>query len=771
MRTPRSLHATAAAAACPGGPAREGCYGLRPEDLHGAYSLPLTAPTSQTIAIVDAFDDPTVEKDLKVYDEEFGLPPCTKKNGCFTKVNQEGKRKPLPTVNGGWAQEIAMDVEMAHAICQNCQILLVEAKLAERAEGWKDLEAAEDTAAALGANEISNSWTGEEPATDSPAFDHPGIVITAGAGDEGYLNWTPQSEEKGLVGYPASSPHVVAVGGTRLYGTAGTWNKEIVWNGPGVDGLRGASGGGCSEHFSMPYWQLELGDWATVGCGSKRAVADIAADADPYTGAAVYDSTPNERGLVPAWEPVGGTSLATPVIAAAFALAGGSGNVEYPARTLYENALRRPASLHDIQSGSNGLCMKLLVSEELAGCNVAEEGTSCSGRAICVAGPGYDGPSGLGTPDGLEAFQPTKAPPKKPQAIEFTSHAPASASVGGPEYAPSAKASSGLAATFSSATPAVCVSAAGARIAFVGVGKCTVLAGQAGDGEYQPASPVEQSFTVAKGTQTITFTSMPPDPAVAAGPSYTLSAVSSSHLPVSFSSATPTVCTVEEQTAAFLEAGTCTIEASQPGNSDFQPAANAPQTFVVQGPPPPKSGGEGSGNAGTGGSGSPGAASSGTASFTASNPLVAPLTSFSIAAAARPDHRTGSIGFSLSLTGPGTLTWLLTFPNGSFGAVQSETGKCPKNQIALKGRCRSSRAIFARGSATVARPGTFALTARPSAVATRALQAASRQGHSLPVSAMFTFTPTHSGPPSLKSMKLLDRVTLAGRFHPVSQRR
>ena len=250
-----------------------------------------------------------MEKDLKVYDEEFGLPPCTKKNGCLTKVNQEGKRKPLPTVNGGWAQEIAMDVEMAHAICQNCHILLVEAKASEGAEGWKDLEAAEDTAAESGATEISNSWTGEEPATDSPAFDHPGIVITAGAGDEGYLNWTPQSEEKGLVGYPASSPHVVAVGGTRLYSTAGVWNKEIVWNGDGVDGLRGATGGGCSENFAEPYWQLELDDWAAVGCGSKRAVADIAADADPFTGAAVYDSTPNERGTAPGWEEVGGTSL------------------------------------------------------------------------------------------------------------------------------------------------------------------------------------------------------------------------------------------------------------------------------------------------------------------------------------------------------------------------------------------------------------------------------------------------------------------------------
>jgi hypothetical protein len=133
----------------------------------------------------------------------------------------------------------------------------------------------------MGATEISNSWDGEEPVTDSAVFNHPGVVITAASGDNGYLNWqSPEPAAIGHVGYPASSPHVVAVGGTRLSLTSeGAWAGESVWNG------YGATGSGCSETFGAPPWQQELPNWSAVGCGSKRAVADVSADADPYTGA------------------------------------------------------------------------------------------------------------------------------------------------------------------------------------------------------------------------------------------------------------------------------------------------------------------------------------------------------------------------------------------------------------------------------------------------------------------------------------------------------
>jgi hypothetical protein len=386
------------------GKAAEGAYGLRPQDLHSAYQLPTTASSAQTIAVVDAYNDPTAESDLKVYDEEFGLPACTTASGCFAKLNQQGQASPLPATNGGWALEISLDIEVAHATCQNCHILLVEAS----SSSYLNLEAAEDSAVTAGATEISNSWSGGEPSTDSTAFNHPGLVVTAAAGDDGYLNWdAPTPEERGFVGYPASSPHVVAVGGTRLElnSPSNTWKSETVWNGDG------AGGGGCSEQFVAPPWQQELPDWSSVGCSSKRAVADVSADADPYTGVAVYDSTRYE-GKVLHWVSVGGTSLASPLIASVFALAGGAGGVEYPAKALYENEIKAPGSLHDLESGSNGKCSKPFnETTGIAGCTTLEEAASCSGKAICLAGPGYDGPSGVGTPNGIGAFKTLSNPP------------------------------------------------------------------------------------------------------------------------------------------------------------------------------------------------------------------------------------------------------------------------------------------------------------------------------------------------------------------------
>ncbi|HUA12527.1 MAG TPA: IPT/TIG domain-containing protein [Solirubrobacteraceae bacterium] len=386
------------------GKAAEGADGIRPQDLHSAYELPTTAASTQTIALIDAYNDPNAESNLKTYDEEFGLPACTTANACFKQLNQEGKTSPLPANEGGWSLEISLDIEVAHAVCQNCRILLVEAKSAS----YANLETAEDAAASAGATEISNSWGGEPPSAESAAFNHPGVVVTAAAGDDGYLNWdAPKRIERGFVNYPASSPRVVAVGGTRLElsSPGNTWKSEAVWNG------QGATGGGCSASaFGAAPWQLQLSDWSAVGCGSSRAVSDVSADADPYTGAAVYDTTPYE-GKVLGWLPVGGTSLATPLIAAVYALAGGADGASSPAETLYENELRDPGSFHDVTQGSNGECTKGFNSEGLSDCTAFEAGASCSERSVCVAGTGYDGPTGLGTPDGTRAFEPTPNAP------------------------------------------------------------------------------------------------------------------------------------------------------------------------------------------------------------------------------------------------------------------------------------------------------------------------------------------------------------------------
>ena len=415
--------------------ASEGAYGLRPQDLRGAY-FPGEAPDApvsepQTIALVDAYDDPNAEADLEVYDQEFSLPRCTEANRCFKEVNQGGETGHPPVAGSerekeeadGWALETSLDIEMAHAVCQNCHVVLVEADNAENTS----LEAAEDTAAEkIGATEISNSWGGEEPPADSAAFDHPGIVITVSAGDDGYLNWDASREEVeggvkiGGVDYPASSPHVVAVGGTSLIlsSPAETRSSETVWNN---------GGGGCSLGFEAQVWQSEVLDWSSVGCGtgseSKRAVADVAADADPYTGVAIYDSVPyvgpgggQKNARVIGWTPIGGTSVASPIIASMFALAGGSHGVEYPAKTLYSHL--GSASLYDVTEGGNGKCDDGYSS----GCSGSMHPlslTDCGqGTLICNSATGYDGPSGVGSPNGIEAFKPGILPPANPKEPE-----------------------------------------------------------------------------------------------------------------------------------------------------------------------------------------------------------------------------------------------------------------------------------------------------------------------------------------------------------------
>ena len=410
--TGQSPSPATASAAIPAVESTEPWYGsLSPQNLLSAYSLSAVPPpaTQQTLALVDADNDPTVEHDLEVFDKKWALPACTTGNGCFKKVEMQGGF-PLsgPPTEAGWAQEIATDVEVAHGLCPSCRILLVEAY----SSSYADLEAAEHQAESLGATEISNSWGGSEVGETtaqehSGPFNHPGTVITASSGDHGYLS---REANENSVEYPASSPHVVAVGGTRLtLGSGGAWASEKVWNG------YGASGGGCSTIFEAPAWQQSVAGFAAVGCAGKRAVADVSADADPYTGVAVYDSTPviEQNGTERSgWVTMGGTSVASPVIAATFALAGGVGKeangeaVKYPAQTLYENLVNAPASLHDVVSGSNGKCSRGFNGSGESACSTTEQEAACSPKLICVAGPGYDGPSGVGTPDGIAAFEP-----------------------------------------------------------------------------------------------------------------------------------------------------------------------------------------------------------------------------------------------------------------------------------------------------------------------------------------------------------------------------
>jgi subtilase family serine protease len=329
--------------------------GYGPADLRSAYNLTGTGSSTQTVAIVDAYDDKTAEADLAQYRSHYGLPACTTANGCFKKVNQSGVQGSYPTNNAGWSLEISLDLDMVSAICPGCHILLVEATNNQNA----NLYAAVDTAARLGATEISNSYGGSEAATDTSAdahFNHPGIAITVSSGDSGYG-----------VEYPAASPYVTAVGGTTLT-RSGSGFTESAWSG---------AGSGCSAYEPKQSWQTD------AGC-ARRTVVDVSAVADPNTGVAVYDTNCNAfQSLLgqcfTGWGTVGGTSASSPIIAGVYALAGNAASVTYGSAPYSAPA----GSLHDVTSGSNG---------------------SCGGSYLCTAGPGYDGPTGLGTPNGTGAF-------------------------------------------------------------------------------------------------------------------------------------------------------------------------------------------------------------------------------------------------------------------------------------------------------------------------------------------------------------------------------
>jgi subtilase family serine protease len=322
--------------------------GYGPAALQSAYKLPsTTAGGGQTVAIVDAYDDPNAQADLNTYRSTFGLPVCG--TGCFRKVDQSGGTA-YPRSNGGWAQEISLDLDMVSAVCPNCKILLVEATTNSLA----NLGAAVNTAANLGATVISNSYGGGESSADlsydSAYFNHPGTLITASSGDSGYG-----------VEYPAASQYVTAVGGTtlRTAATARGWS-ETAWSG---------AGSGCSAYDPKPSWQHD------TGC-SRRTVADVSAVADPNTGVAVYDSLRYQGRS--GWMVFGGTSVAAPVIASVYALAANGASLTYGSFP-YSHA----SSLFDVTSGSNG---------------------SCGGSYLCTAAAGYDGPTGLGTPNGIGGF-------------------------------------------------------------------------------------------------------------------------------------------------------------------------------------------------------------------------------------------------------------------------------------------------------------------------------------------------------------------------------
>ena len=332
--------------------------GYGPTEIESAYALTGLASGGRTVAIVDAYDDPKAESDLAVYRLQFGLPACTTTNGCFTKSSQ-GTGIKLPRADRGWAQEISLDLDMVSATCPDCKILLVEAS----SNSFANLGTAVQYAASQpGVVAISNSYGGGDASdgTYGKYYKFPGIAVTASTGDNGYQGGS----------YPASSSYVVAVGGTSLKGSTSTGWAETAWSG---------AGSGCSTYNTA----LAAATNFDTGC-AMRAMADVSAVADPNTGVAVYDSF-----HVSGWVVFGGTSVSSPIIASVYALSGNTGDKTTPT---YANAIpyqndtttaTNAGNMNDVTSGSNGTCPTF---------------------QWCNARSGWDGPTGLGTPNGTSAF-------------------------------------------------------------------------------------------------------------------------------------------------------------------------------------------------------------------------------------------------------------------------------------------------------------------------------------------------------------------------------
>jgi hypothetical protein len=330
----------------------------------------------QTVAVVEAYDDPNAESDLAAYRSNYGLPACTTADGCFRKVNQVGSTASLPTAGAPWAVEISADLDMISAICPNCHILLVEGN----SDAITDMGTAVNEAVKLGAKIVDVGWAMPESAADTgydkTYFSHPGVAIVAPAPQA-----APGSSGAGLVGYPASSPDVTAVGATTLTpGTSGRGWSETSWP---------ETGSGCSADEPEPSWQATLPPYEASGCGNLRSVNDVSADGDPANSpVATYDTYSDSSYQASGWAATGGTGTAAAIIAGAYALAGTPTSGTYPTSYPYSHP-----SLHIDGPVDVDPCI-----------NVPPPFIPLGGQTRCGIRPVYSPPTGLGSPSFTFAF-------------------------------------------------------------------------------------------------------------------------------------------------------------------------------------------------------------------------------------------------------------------------------------------------------------------------------------------------------------------------------
>jgi subtilase family serine protease len=363
--------------------------GYGPADLSSAYNITDSSSSTATIAIIDAGVDANLATDLAAYRTNYGLPACTTANDCLTLANYTGGPQPAPQASGDGAKveeeiavETALDVDMASAACPSCHILEISVPWADGdtdGDGSEnDFSQAVSTAALAGAKAISISY-GYTPSANTTSgvdlvdFLHPGVAIEVSTGDKGFNGGTHAT-------WPSDLPYVIGVGGTQLSKNGDSWSEKA-W---GVDSGKGAAGSGCETYFPAANGQPTT---VTQDCDNHLAAASVSADASPATPLAIYDSYTPYTSKQQKWLLVGGTSASSPYIAGLFARAG------VPLYLLGPNTLYAAASsnFRDIISGNNELkdsCSKY------TGVN----------QAVCNAGTGWDGPTGLGTPQGLGAF-------------------------------------------------------------------------------------------------------------------------------------------------------------------------------------------------------------------------------------------------------------------------------------------------------------------------------------------------------------------------------
>jgi MYXO-CTERM domain-containing protein len=319
--------------------------GLGPAQIQSAYQIDPSKAKPATVAIVDAFGYADLESDLATYRAQFGLPPCTRANGCLTILNQNGQTSPLPPESppdNDWSEETALDMDAVSAACPTCKIIVVQAD-----DNSLNLYTAQAAALAARPTVTSDSWgittpMGVDLSPQEAILDHPGIAEFVSSGDSGY--------DEGGQGptYPSTSAHTISVGGTALVkaSNARGWS-ETAWN---------KGGSSCAYTIAKPAYQ-------TASPCMFRAASDIAAVGDPATGLAVYNTRAG------GWVVVGGTSAAAPLVAALFA---SIGRGDITAAQLAQST----SALFDVTSGSNGPC----------------------GNLLCNATTGWDGPTGFGTP-------------------------------------------------------------------------------------------------------------------------------------------------------------------------------------------------------------------------------------------------------------------------------------------------------------------------------------------------------------------------------------